>query len=281
MTSASSRARPRNGVAGTGRWPAASGRRLRCGGDSDGSWRRIRLLELAQLGRRLDPELLAPASVAPPGRRRARPPAGPSGTAPASAGRAAAPGRGARAPAARDRRPPAPSRPSASSASIRRSTAPTCSSSRRAISACANESYRKSLRGGPRHSDSASRSLPDAELPVTPRDRPSAFLHEPLEPLAIELAVRHPDQIAAPGRDDPPILARARAAAARRARAGSSPRSPAAARTTTPRSVDPARRPRWHAATGSPAPNAACARPAPSRDPPRRPPPTGRGSQSA
>ena len=47
---------------------------------------------------------------------------------------------------------------------------------------------------------------PGPELPVTRRARPSAVLHQPLEPIAIELAVRHPDQVAAPGRDDPPLL---------------------------------------------------------------------------
>ena len=136
------------------------------------------------------------ARASRPGRPAEPRPGGRSGTGRASAARAAAHAAddGRRAPRARRRAPAW--RPSARSASIRSSSAATCSSSSRAISSWANESKAKSASGGPRQRASASRRSVDASCGSSPPARPAALREQRREAIRVELSVLEPEHVA-------------------------------------------------------------------------------------
>ena len=151
-----------------------------------------RVVEAAQLGTRLEPDLVEQHLPRVAGRPPAPPPAGRSDTARACAGRAAARATDARGPASSSSPSTSAWRPSASAASIAASRARSQSSSSRRISAAANGSSARSSSGGPRHSASASREC----APFSP-DAQQALEAQRVDGVGI-----HAQLIAAPARDD-------------------------------------------------------------------------------
>ena len=167
-------------------------------------------MQRAQLGPGLDADLLDERRRAPGGTRRARPPGGRSGTAPASAARAGARAAGARRRAPRARRPAARAGRARARRRSRSSTATRRSSSSRSTSTRANGSNSRSASGRPRHSPSASRSA--SPRPPGPRARaPAAPRRAAFEAVQVEPAGRDVQHVARRARDEHRVAAAVRA----------------------------------------------------------------------